>query len=89
MIVRYVYRCRCNASGQVVALASRAAEWSPRPVEQVIDDLDSDRYRYLIRWETGDAEVAIVDDPFAPGRRTIDAATSDGRPGGLALLPHA
>lgn len=88
MIDRYVYRCRRDQSGHVLALVCHSAEWSPRAVAGVLDDLDSMRYRYLIPWEGGSSEILPVQDAEeSPGRRSIDAAGPDGRLGGLANLP--
>lgn len=88
MIDRFVYRCRRDQRGRVLALVCHSAEWSPRPLAGVLDDLDSRRYRYLIPWEGGLSPVVPVDAaPEFPGQRSLDAGGPDGAPGGLASLP--
>lgn len=81
---RAVYRSRLDADGTVVAVVSVTARWSPRFSHEVIDEVDDQRCRYVVNWETGTVPVVVIDGP--DGRR-LDAAGPDGAPGGLALLP--
>lgn len=84
MAERAVYRSRLDADGDVVAVVSVTARWSPRSSHEVIDDVDAGRCHYVVDWETGTVPVVVIDGP--DGRR-LDAAGPDGVPGGLALLP--
>lgn len=88
MIDRYVYRCRRDRTGNVIALECHTAEWSPRHLSNVLDDLDSRRFRYLVPWETGDAEIVALHSPGASGARTLAVVGPDGSPDGLLALPH-
>lgn len=87
MITRSVFRCRSDPSGNVVALAAATGRWSPRDVGEVVADIRSGRFRYVIEWESGTSEVWINES--TDNRRRLDALTPDGHPGGLRLLPRA
>jgi hypothetical protein len=82
VIERRVLRSRKRPDGVVTALVNKGAEWSPRLVEDVRSDLRSGRYRYVVPWSTGFAEVRVVD-----GDEVVAACGPDGEPAGLAMLP--
>lgn len=84
MIEREVLQVRRTASGDVLALVNKGASWSPRHVDDAIDDIRSGRIRYVVPWSTHRAPIRVADGP--PAR--LEAATSMAYDGGLALLPR-
>ncbi len=81
MRVRTVLQSRKARDGTVTALVNKCEDWSPRSVDDVLKDLASERYRYVVPWSSG----AAVVEPTVPG--ALDAPGPDGRPGGLRTLP--
>ncbi len=84
MIDRHVYRCRRDLKGGIAALVSTTAPWSPRSADDVIADIESGRYRYVIDWGDGPRPLMIM--RTADGPR-LEAIGPDSGAGGLASLP--
>ncbi len=84
MIERVVMQSRKTPSGSITALVNRGEDWSPRAVADVVADIRSGRYRYLVPWPGGTVLVRVADGPDD----VVDADRPDGRAGGLALLPN-
>lgn len=85
MIVREVFQCRFGSDGRPVAVLNRSASWSLRSVSDVVCDIESGRYRYVVRWRTGVAELSVAGS--GPLGEMVDVAGPDGSSGGLGLLP--
>jgi hypothetical protein len=84
MLDRHVYRCRRDPGDGVAAVVSTTAPWSPRTADDVIADIESGRYRYVIDWGDGPRPLMIVRTGEGP---RLDAIGPDGRSGGLTALP--
>lgn len=82
---RQVYRCRKSAAGDVLALVSTTAAWSPRTSTDAIADIESGRFRYVVDWGGGPIPVTVT---RGRGGSCLDAVGPDGRTGGLLALPH-
>lgn len=86
MFERYVYFSRFDAHDHPVALLNRTASWSPRDVDGVIDDIESNRVRYIIEWASGPVEIRVRLGRSGP---ELAAAGPGGWPDGLKELPRA
>lgn len=86
MIDRYVYFARFS-NGEVIELLSLNAEWSPRPVGSVIDDIERAKARYFIDWESGPVELRVVHVDGCPPR--LEPLGPSGALGGINALPRA
>lgn len=84
MLRRHVYRRRSDPHGDIAALISMTAGWSPRSTVDAIADIDSGRVCYLVDWGSGPSPVVVVRDDR--GAR-LDVAGPDGSSGGLSALP--
>ncbi len=84
MLRRHVYRRRSDPHGDIAALISTTAAWSPRAVADAIDDIESGQVCYLVDWGSGPSPVVVVRDDA--GAR-LDVVGPDGSAGGLSALP--
>jgi hypothetical protein len=84
VIDRHVYRCRRDLKGGVTALVSTTAAWSPRSTSDVIVDIESGRFRYVIDWGDGPRPLMVMRTTGGP---RLEAIGPDSGAGGLAALP--
>lgn len=84
MLRRHVYRRRSDPHGELAALISTTAAWSPRTATDAIADIESGQVCYLVDWGSGPSPLVVVRDDRGP---RLDVVGPDGSPGGLEALP--
>ena len=66
-----------DADGDILELCNPAEPWSPRPVADVIADIESDTYTYVVGIGGVAARIQVVDGPRGKFLRTTPDATPD------------
>lgn len=84
MLRRHVYRRRTDPHGDIAALISTTAAWSPRAAADAIADIESGQICYLVDWGSGPSPIVVVRDDRGP---RLDVAGPNGSAGGLSALP--
>ena len=75
---RSVFGASRDGDGDIVALCNPAEPWSPRPVSDVIADIESGTHTYFTVADGGAAEIQVVEGPRGPYLRTRpDAAPAN------------
>ena len=67
---RAVHRSGKDADGNITALCSEGAAWSPRDAQDVIGDILSGTHTYYEPWQSGRTEIRVVDGPSGRYLRT-------------------
>ncbi len=77
MADRQVTHTGKDRDGDITALCNPGTAWSPRRKREAIDDIESRRHSYFVRWP-GDArtEIRVVNDPTGKYLRTDRDNTS-------------
>ena len=71
MADRQVTRTRKNRDGDILALCNTGQSWSPRQKRDAIDDIETSRHSYFVRWENGNrTEIRVVNGPAGKYLRT-------------------
>lgn len=71
MADRAVHQARHDSDGDVTALGSPGATWSPRLKWDVINDIESGLHTYYVPWKiAGRTEIRVVDGPNGKYLRT-------------------
>ena len=60
MIDRNVTHSKKEPPGEIAALGNPTTTWSPRSKADVIRDIESGSYRYLVRWPEKETVVRVV-----------------------------
>lgn len=60
---RQVTRSRKNSDGDITALCSSGAAWSPRYKADAIRDIESGDHRYFVRVGVDEVDIRVVDHP--------------------------
>ena len=77
MADRAVTRARHNSEGDVTAIGSPGAAWSPRLKVDAIRDIESGDHRYYVPWNDGVSTwIHVVDDPDGKYLRTSRDGTT-------------
>ena len=84
MLRRHVYRRRSDPHGELAALISTTAAWSPRTATDAIADIESGQVCYLVDWGSGPSPLGVVRDDRGP---RLDGFGPDDTPGGLGSRP--
>lgn len=76
MADRAVRKTRKDAAGDILALCSDGAGWSPRSKAEAISDLELGIHSYYVPWTSGRTEIRVVDGPHGKYLRTDSDGTS-------------
>lgn len=63
MTERSVTHTRKNSQGDITALCSPGAHWSPRSKEDVIHDIKSWTHNYYVQWTDKRTEIHVAGSP--------------------------
>ena len=63
MADRPVRKTRKDRDGDILALCSDGASWSPRSKRDAIADIENGLHTYYVPWTRGHTEIHVVDDP--------------------------
>lgn len=77
MADRAVYKTRKDKEGDITALCSAGASWSPRTKADAISDIENGVHSYHVPWTSGRSEIRVVNGPNGKYLRT----TRDGSTG--------
>jgi hypothetical protein len=93
MAERPVTQTLKNSDGDITALCNPDESWSPRTVSEVISDIESGAYDYVVRSDLGDTSVEVVDGPggkYVRSRRDSKVFNNlDELPVGAGVIPVA
>lgn len=68
---RAVRKTRKDADGDISALCSDGATWSPRSKSDVISDIEGGHHTYFVPWKSGRTEIRVVKDASVKGGKYL------------------